>query len=338
MSLIRSDFLMEEDFEMLDRIAVVVPIYNVEKYIERCITSVLNQHYGQFLLILIDDGSSDNSGKICDDYAKTDDRILVVHKSNGGLSDARNTGIVLALNNDCRWICFLDGDDWIHPEFLSSLHNACSELKVSIAISEYQRTNGSEIEKCEPACPKIYCPEEYWTFDRVNATISCAKLFDIELWRDMRFPIGRINEDEFTTYKVMFRTDKIAVLNSKMYYYYQNSSSIMNKKWSLKRLDAIIALEQQASFLKDNGFLGAWKVSEKFLIYVYYDNLNEPKLRDNKTQYLDVLKGLRKHLKLYGNMVDMSKKDVPWIYQQAFPLKSCMIARLSRVKKLFNQH
>ena len=125
-------------------ISVIVPVYKVEEYIYRCVDSILAQSFKDFELILVDDGSPDNCGKICDEYAQKDKRITVIHKENGGLSDARNTGIDWALKNS-NWITFIDSDDWVHTDYLKNLYNAVKENNVDISVCGYVNTTGLSV-------------------------------------------------------------------------------------------------------------------------------------------------------------------------------------------------
>ena len=122
-------------------ISIIVPVYNTEKYLNRCVDSILNQTFTDFELILVDDGSPDNCGKICDEYKEKDRRVRVIHKPNGGLSDARNAGIEWALNNsDSEWISFIDSDDWVHPNYLDFLLRAAEQNNTSVSICGFLRT------------------------------------------------------------------------------------------------------------------------------------------------------------------------------------------------------
>ena len=124
-------------------ISVIVPVYKVEKYIHRCVDSILGQTFTDYELILVDDGSPDNCGAICDEYAVKDSRIVVIHQENGGLSAARNTGIDWSFaNSDSRWLTFIDSDDWVHPEYLQRLLAAAVEHNVSVSICGYAQTEG----------------------------------------------------------------------------------------------------------------------------------------------------------------------------------------------------
>lgn len=146
-------------------ISVVVPVYKVEKYLNRCVDSILNQTFLDFVLILVDDGSPDNCGKICDDYAKRDNRVNIIHKQNGGLSEARNYGIEWALkNSDSEWITFIDSDDWVHPLFLELLLDAVVKNNVNLGICDYLSAEADELEVNEiNNRVELFSTEDFWT-------------------------------------------------------------------------------------------------------------------------------------------------------------------------------
>lgn len=126
-------------------ISVIVPVYKVEPYLNRCVDSILRQTYQDFELILVDDGSPDRCGEICDGYARQDSRVHVIHKENGGLSDARNAGIDwVEANSDSRWLIFADSDDWVHPELLARLLDAATAFDLKISVCGYQETEGAD--------------------------------------------------------------------------------------------------------------------------------------------------------------------------------------------------
>jgi len=126
----------------MSNISVVIPVYNVESYINRCVDSLLDQSFTDFDLVLVDDGSLDNSGAICDEYEKKDKRICVIHKANWGLSDARNVGIEWALtNSNSEWITFIDSDDWVHPDYLRYLYRAVCENDVELSVVKFMKVN-----------------------------------------------------------------------------------------------------------------------------------------------------------------------------------------------------
>ena len=131
------------------QISIIVPVYKVEPYLRRCVDSILNQSFLDFDLILVDDGSPDTCGVICDEYAAKDSRVHVIHQKNGGLSAARNAGIDWAFaHSDSSWLTFVDSDDWIHPQMLEALHNAVRKDDTSVAVCGYQETSGEDPEFC----------------------------------------------------------------------------------------------------------------------------------------------------------------------------------------------
>ena len=229
-------------------ISVIVPIYNVEKYLNRCVDSILNQTFNDFECILVDDGSPDNCGEICDDYAKKDKRIRVIHKENGGLSDARNAGIEIAKG---EYLSFIDSDDWIHPQMLEILYYTAINNNVILSACDWCVAD-KEFDFCTIENPKVEVfngLENLFTKCDV-AVMTWNKLYHKSLFDDIRFPTGRLHEDEFTVHKFLYKAGNIALCREKLYAYFINPNSIMQKTYSLKRLDAICALESQYSFFK----------------------------------------------------------------------------------------
>ncbi|RGM21729.1 glycosyltransferase family 2 protein [Eubacterium sp. OM08-24] len=161
-------------------ISVIVPVYKVEEYIYRCVDSILAQSFKDFELILVDDGSPDNCGKICDEYAQKDKRITVIHKENGGLSDARNTGIDWALkNSNSNWITFIDSDDWVHTDYLKNLYNAVKENNVDISVCGYVNTTGEDdLHTKNSEINTLLCtPEDFFINNNINAVVAWGKLY-----------------------------------------------------------------------------------------------------------------------------------------------------------------
>lgn len=277
-------------------ISVIVPVYKVEEYIYRCADSILAQSFKDFELILVDDGSPDNCGKICDEYAQKDKRITVIHKENGGLSDARNTGIDRALkNSNSNWITFIDSDDWVHTDYLKNLYNAVKENNVDISVCGYVNTTGEDdLHTKNSEINTLLCtPEDFFINNNINAVVAWGKLYKKNLWNDIRYPYGKIHEDEFTTHKLLFKCPQIAFVDSVLYYYYTNSNGIMGKKWTPKRLDALDAFESRISFFKDNGFEKVYQWNINTLVMLYYGNyikiLNNNEI-PNKKKYLNNIK------------------------------------------------
>lgn len=233
-----------------DLITIVVPIYKVEQYLNRCIDSIINQTYKNLEIILVDDGSPDNCGKICDEYKKKDERIKVVHKENGGLSDARNCGIDLAKG---KYITFIDSDDYVSKDFIEYLYNLIKKTKSDISIcsflpffGEIENKNNEEIIKVletKDALQRLFYQNEI-------TTSAWAKIYKKEFFEKIKFPKGEICEDLDTTYKVFAKANKITISNQKKYYYLQRPDSIINSNFSLKRMKAIEFAEKSLQYIK----------------------------------------------------------------------------------------
>lgn len=247
-------------------ISVVVPVYNVEKYLSRCIDSILNQTFSDFELILVDDGSPDNCGKICDKYAIKDKRIHVIHKVNGGLSEARNYGIEWAVKkSNSSWITFIDSDDWVHPDFLRILYKAVLDNNTFLSFCSFKRMNSfQQYEEIKVSYSRIDTQRIFYN-KRVNSIVACGKLFKKKDFESVRFPVGRLHEDEFTTYKILFKYKDVSFVNNDLYFYYVNPDSITQSSWNLRRLDNLDAFKQQIAYFKKKRIKKAYKRSIRAL-------------------------------------------------------------------------
>lgn len=237
-------------------ISVIVPVYKVESYIHRCIDSILNQTYQNFELILVDDGSPDNCGAICDEYANNDNRIHVIHQENAGLSVARNVGIDWAFSNsDSDWITFIDSDDWVHPRYLELLLKVVWASGSQIGMCGYIPKMENDVE-CTSAIDGTWewvTTDEAYIWDRKWFAVDAhawARIYHKSLLRTVRFPAGKYWEDLYTTYKIMYQFNRIPVLHDPLYYFYFNENSITRRAWSKHRLDRITAYEENLQFFR----------------------------------------------------------------------------------------
>lgn len=244
---------------MEELISVIVPIYNVELYLESCIKSIIGQSYKCLEIILIDDGSKDNSGKMCDEYAMQDSRIIVIHKENGGLSSARNAGLDIATG---EYIVFIDSDDMMHPCMIEILYRNISKYGADIAICSYKEVDdnkkSSEIKEicANNSREKMYtgreCVEELYAAKLgIDMVVVWNKLYKSQLFKKLRFPEGKIHEDEYVNYQIMYPLEKCIYTNLKLYYYRQRLNSITNrKKFNLQSIDKIEMYKQRLSFFE----------------------------------------------------------------------------------------
>ena len=236
-------------------ISVIVPVYRVEPYLNRCVDSILKQTCRDFELILVDDGSPDRCGEICDEYARQDTRIHVLHKENGGLSDARNAGIDWVLDNsDSQWLTFIDSDDWVHPELLARLLDAATAFNLAISVCGYQQTQEAEPTVLpEDMLPSRWMPKRFYMERFVNATVAWGKLYRKSCFANIRYPVGKIHEDEFVTYRLLFAQESIAVIPAPLYAYFINPKGIIRSAWSPKRFHAWEAYDRQLAFFTAMG-------------------------------------------------------------------------------------
>lgn len=240
---------------MDDLISVIVPVYKVEKYLSRCVESILAQTYKNFELILVDDGSPDQSGAICDEYALKDKRVNVIHKKNGGVSDARNAGLELQKG---EYLTFIDSDDWIRIEYLEHLYYMLKKAEADIAICNYFRcTQASATINQKLSVEKIYeysnieALEQFTSHFCTQMIVPWGKLYRAKLFTDIRYPIGRVHEDDFTTHKLIYLARKVVITSKPLLNYFQRSDSIMGSGFSLRRnLDKTDALLERAAFFE----------------------------------------------------------------------------------------
>lgn len=235
-------------------ISVIVPIYNVEKYLARCVDSIVNQTYKNLEIILVNDGSPDLCPQMCDDYAEKDSRIKVVHKKNGGLSDARNAGMAVAKG---EYISFIDSDDYVSDDFFECLLDVMNKENSDIAecsvVKLYEDNRFDEFSD-------DLSVKTYDTQDAMSALIAenpfhqhvWNKLYKTELVRDIPYAVGKLNEDEFWTYQVFGRANKVSKFNKTMYYYFQRSSSIMGVGYNIRRLDALEGKANRQKYIENN--------------------------------------------------------------------------------------
>ena len=236
----------------LPLISVIVPVYNIEKYIGRCVESICQQQYKNLEIILVDDGSEDSSGQICDKYAMTDSRIKVIHQKNKGLSAARNIGIDESKGD---LIGFVDGDDCIHPEMYSRLYDDVCRYNVRLAFCQPNMCQNqivtpsslNGLTKCKTSEEVIEeCLREIKWFS------ACTKLYVKELFEDIRFPIWRTNEDFPTILRIFDRCDKIAINYNNLYNYCLRPGSIARSFFNEHKFDAIYNAEEVMTLMEEN--------------------------------------------------------------------------------------
>jgi len=254
--------LAVNEAKLLDNpiISIIIPIYKVEPYLQKCVDSVLAQTYAYLEVILVDDGSPDNCGKICDEYAKKDGRVRVVHKENGGLSDARNAGLGIA---EGEYISFIDSDDFITQHYVEYLYGLITKYDADISSCNYLplREDGSVIKSRDSLIEdKFYDKENFKEMFSAmlyeeNTTIydsACVRLYKKTLFSDIQFPKGKLFEDVRTVPWLLQKARKIIFGKEKHYFYQIRQNSIVTQKFSEKNYDFINAIEEMCQFIGNN--------------------------------------------------------------------------------------
>lgn len=263
-----------------NKVSVIVPVYNVEEYLDQCVESIVNQTYTNLEIVLVDDGSPDNCPQICDRWAEQDSRIKVIHKKNGGLSDARNYGIEHATGD---YLIFIDSDDYINDNCIEILLNALLENGCSMSAARFVLVY-ENVFSDEQFSNNIFVVDNkaYWNMYYRNLfksdnTISgalingCHKLMKKELFTDIRFPVGRINEDTFTTYKIVSLCERIALVDKPLYNYIYRESSLSHNeddKAQMKSLDLIEAMKERLDYFISSN------IDNDLIKYAYIDLLD----------------------------------------------------------------
>lgn len=238
-----------------DKISVIVPVYKVEPYLARCIESIQKQTYFNLEIILVDDGSPDNCGNLCDEYAAKDNRICVIHKKNGGLSDARNAGIESASGS---YLCFADSDDWLDRDMIALLYKLCIEKNADISECSFRNIYSGYIQE-ETACTAqliegnhIFALKKMleWKYFK---PVAWNKLYKRSVIGDIRYPVGKLHEDEYTTYKIFYNAKKSVYIDVSKYNYDKTrTDSITGSEFKEDNLDACWAFRERIDFFREH--------------------------------------------------------------------------------------
>lgn len=244
-------------------ISLIVPVYNVEKYIKKCLSSLIHQTYSNIEIICINDCSTDASGKICDEFADKDHRILVIHKKrNEGLSEARNSGLQVSKG---EYIAFVDSDDWVEFSYIEKLYTVICDSKADIAQCAYARIANDTValqKKTQISRAKIMSGDQAVKMlfsegiiqPSVEYTVVWNKLFRKDIVKNIKFPKGVIFEDQFFTYRCFDNAKRVCVVKEILYYYRDNSSSITKQEYNIKFQDEIKAHQEQIKYFLSKNY------------------------------------------------------------------------------------
>lgn len=299
-------------------ISIIIPVYGVENYLDRCVLSVVNQTYSNLEIILVDDGSPDNCPAMCDALAEKDSRIKVIHKENGGLSDARNAGMTTASG---ELMGFIDSDDWISPDMYQLLYENMLENDSDISACGVEMVfeDGTP---CSPLTGSGCCVLA--TEEAMEAVIQESwlkqpvwyKLYKTDLIRDLAFPVGKYHEDAFWTYQAIGRARRVSVFDKPCYFYLQRHSSIMGEGYSLKRLDGLEAKALRAQYIEQHfpSLIPADKCERLFAcMYAMQQSLRHlhgAELKTAKKRIREIFSSGKPYRKEQG----LSRKQCIWFY------------------------
>ncbi|WP_052647173.1 glycosyltransferase family 2 protein [Pseudoflavonifractor capillosus] len=323
----------------MSEISIIVPVYKVEPYLRRCVDSILAQTFTDIEVILVDDGSPDNCPAICDKYAQQDNRVIVIHQEYQGVSVARNTGLNWALlNSNSQWISFVDSDDWVHPRFLEYLHRAATENNVQISVCDYCRESIYEEPKSnvEYDTLKVTSLQLYQHLEKsLLFTVVWNKLYYKSLFEKIRFPVGKISEDTFVSYKLMYKCPQIVFIKHPLYFYYINQTGITSSTYSPVRLVELDALKLQQQFFHEQQATDWEKSCIIRTIRTYAFHIQKcsefPLLKQYETK---LQQELRRLLKSNKKFYKLSLPRDAWISETVYPKRMSFYWKMMRLKVL----
>lgn len=306
-------------------LSIITPVYNAEQYLEHAIESILSQTFSDFELILVDDGSTDNSVILCDQYAKKDSRIKVIHQINQGQAVARNRALDIVKG---EYIGFVDSDDYIHPQMYEVLIGNARKYNAKISIGGYRSVvDCNYIEKISNSDikPKVWKGTDFLThclLDEVDKKqwVLWDKVFHRSCFDNVRMPEGRINEDNAIVYKLLYEADIVADCNAPFYYYFQNPDSTVNQAFKHKHLDWLLVPQEMILYFTEKQDEVLLDKANKIYLYALEDMYRKAsfELADsaiNRRLKDGIMKQYRKEKKRYS----ISIKTHPGLYEILFP-------------------
>lgn len=268
----------------LPLISIIVPVYNVEAYLTDCMESIVKQSYTNFQVILVDDGSTDRSGLVCDQYAERDSRIQVIHKKNGGLSDARNVGLDIAEGD---YIVFTDSDDFLHRDYLKVQYENLVQADADMAVCDYHMYDSRQSVE-DGLSNRISVVEEKDITAQLYENpgmliVAWNKLYKRFLWDGIRYPVGRLHEDEAVIHEILVRCKRIVLADAKLYYYRQRENSIMGQVSDKSIRDAVYAYQRRISFFAEHNMpVDEAQAQRNLLLYLREQYDSAKAMKDNK--------------------------------------------------------
>lgn len=273
----------------MDKISIIIPMYNAEKYIKRCLESIFEQTYKNIEIVIVDDGSTDNSYNICKKYEQQNKKIKLFHKKNNGVSSARNYGLKKCTG---KYLCFVDSDDYIEKYYIQQLYKAIkdnntkiSQCAINIVDDNLKKINNKGYSHSFITNGKKLIIDTF-NNEEIGNIVLWNKMYERSLFNNIQFPNGKNYEDEFITYKILYKENRISIIPDKLYNYRKHINSITNSKYTLKNLEGLEALIEKINFFKKNNeiFLYIMTINE-FLEFTRQNYICLIKYVSNSTSY-----------------------------------------------------
>lgn len=307
-------------------VSVIVPVYNVESYVAKCIESIVNQTFKDLDIILVDDGSTDSSGSICDRYAEKDKRIRVIHKENGGVSSARNAGLDIAVGD---YYVFIDGDDYANSQLIETLRSVITDNDADLAMCNYIHVDESGekvgISELRITQPQIVSSD--WMLERISrgwtfGAIVWNKMYKSKLFEGLRYPSFNNGEDEFVSHHVMAKAEKAVIIPNVLYYYTLRQGSLTKSGFRLGNIYSIYAFVDRIDFL---GSLGKKEYAGNALVLAIKDLTRRWNHQKECTDNQNLFENLRKELleRCSSDLITVrrfSSRTVVWMFRHTFPV------------------
>ena len=313
------------------KISIIIPVFQVAEYLDKCVQSVAEQTYHNLEIILVDDGSKDDCPLLCDAWAQKDARIKVIHKINGGLSDARNAGMAVATGD---WISFVDSDDWIGTQMIEKMLSCALQEQSDIVACSIMLVYDDDSSKnhmldncCNMTLDHLQAQKALLEEKEIKQP-ACGKLYRTSTIQGLKFPVGTYHEDVFWSYHAIGNAQKVSIIDYVGYFYRQRSGSIMNSAFSLKRLDALEAICERYEYIQLNSpslaKIALIKIWEQC---IYFGQMALLHLSKNEQKYVfDKLTAILSKYSIYkSDYANKSFTQRQWISLARFSLKfSCM--------------
>lgn len=312
------------------KVSIVIPVFNTEKYLKKCINSILSQTYNNIEIILVDDGSTDSSSEICDRFREKDSRIVVIHKKNGGQSEARNIGIDIATG---EYITFIDSDDYVTKDYIHFLLSLILENDAEISIASFYYVVSNKEINNETKEFAVMSPEiaiKRMLLDDGFDMGPWAKMYKTEFFRKIKFPEGKFFEDSLTTYQIFAESNKIVFESKAVYYYINHEDSTVNQSFSPKKLDLIEMNKEMEKFIAKK-YPNLTLEAHRRVVWAYFSTLNQVLKSEDlniKNRYISELKGriLNEKKFILSNSFVPKRDKIGYLLLRLFGVKGYQIS------------